>query len=469
MDSINRIREIYISGEKKVEEYIESLVQKIGEDEYNAFITIDREKLIERARELDQKLSEGKELGRLFGIPVALKDNIMTKGMRTTCASKMLENYLPSYDAHIVEKLLEEDAVIIGKTNLDEFAMGGTSETSYFGATKNPIDNSLAPGGSSSGSACSQKLGYSIISIGTDTGGSVRQPAAYCSTIGYLPSYGNISRYGVVSMANSLDQVGIFANNIEDIVESVNIIGGHDLMDPTSTKVEDLKFELKEKSLKGLKIGYIKDRSDYNFSSEVDEDYSRAVEIFKEMGAELIEINFKNQKYLSPTYSVISTAEASSNLSRFDGIRYGYRTEEYDGLEDLYNKTRSEGFGEEVQRRIAIGMYYLGSDFARSVYEKALKVRTLIKREVEELFRDLDIILTPSATCLPPKLGDEKAGTVEAFNSGDFHVIANLTGRCAISIPMREGLGGSVQLMADRYKDEELLNIADSFYREVYR
>ena len=379
----------------------------------------------------------------------------------------MLENYTPPYDATLVQKLLEEDAIIIGKTNMDEFAMGGTSETSYFGPVKNPIDNTLVPGGSSSGAAAGQAAGYSVVAIGTDTGGSVRQPASYCSILGYLPSYGSISRYGVASLANSLDHVGIFANSIDDIIITLNAIGGNDSKDATSVKPESLNLKLNEmKDLTGIKVGYICEFEGLELDESVKEDYNRAINTLIKLGAELVEVKIENQKFLSPTYSVINTAEASSNLSRYDGIRYGYLADDYDGLDELYEKTRSEGFGEEVQRRIAIGMYYLGSDFDRDVYNRALKVRTLVRREVESIFSDFDILLTPSAITLPPVLG-EGNDSVKAFNSGDFHVLANLTGRCAISIPMSDGLGGSIQLMADRFEDEKLLNIANRFFKEV--
>ena len=379
----------------------------------------------------------------------------------------MLENYTPPYDATLVQKLLEEDAIIIGKTNMDEFAMGGTSETSYFGPVKNPIDNTLVPGGSSSGAAAGQAAGYSVVAIGTDTGGSVRQPASYCSILGYLPSYGSISRYGVASLANSLDHVGIFANSIDDIIITLNAIGGNDSKDATSVKPESLNLKLNEmKDLTGIKVGYICEFEGLELDESVKEDYNRAINTLIKLGAELVEVKIENQKFLSPTYSVINTAEASSNLSRYDGIRYGYLADDYEGLDELYEKTRSEGFGEEVQRRIAIGMYYLGSDFDRDVYNRALKVRTLVRREVESIFSDFDILLTPSAITLPPVLG-EGNDSVKAFNSGDFHVLANLTGRCAISIPMSDGLGGSIQLMADRFEDEKLLNIANRFFKEV--
>lgn len=464
--TIRNLKERFINGEITVLDYTKELLGKIEVDKCNTFITVNSEEALKRSAELDLKLKNNEEPGELFGVAVSLKDNIMTEGLKTTCASKMLENYIPSYDATIVKKLMDADAIIIGKTNMDEFAMGGSSETSYFGPVNNPIDNTLIPGGSSSGAAAAQKLGYSVVSLGSDTGGSVRQPASYCSLLGYLPSYGSISRYGVVSLANSLDQVGIFGDSVEDIVSTINVIGGHDQKDPTSMK-QEINLELEDREdLRGLKIAYVYDFEKFNIDEKVLNDYNEAINTFIKLGAELTEIKFENREYFSPTYSVINTAEASSNLSRFDGIRYGFIAEDYEGVEELYVKTRSEGFGEEVQRRIAIGMYYLGSEFEREIYERAIKVRTKIKNEIASIFKDYDLILTPSTPDLPAKLGGEK-GSIEAFNSGDYHVIVNLTGSCAISIPMNEGLGGSVQLIADRFEDELLLNIADRFYKEV--
>lgn len=464
--TIKTLKDKFKNGELSVLNYTKELLEKIEADKCNAFITVNTEEALKRAAELDEKLKNNGEMGELFGVAVSLKDNIMTEGLKTTCASRMLADYIPSYDATVVKKLMDADAIIIGKTNMDEFAMGGSSETSYFGPVNNPIDNTLIPGGSSSGAAAAQKLGYSVVSLGSDTGGSVRQPASYCSTLGYLPSYGSISRYGVVSLANSLDQVGIFGNTVGDIVSTINAIGGHDVKDPTSIK-KDINIVLDNREdLKGLKIAYVYDFEKFNIDEKVLSDYNEAINTFIKLGAEMVEIKFENREYFSPAYSVINTAEASSNLSKFDGIRYGYIAEDYDGVEELYVKTRSEGFGEEVQRRIAIGMYYLGSEFEREIYERAIKVRTKIKNELVSIFKDYDLILTPSTPDLPAKLGGEK-GSVEAFNSGDYHVIVNLTGRCAISIPMNEGLGGSVQLIADRFNDELLLNIADRFYKEV--
>lgn len=468
METIKLLQDKFKNKEISVESYFLDLFEKIEKDDCNVFISLNKDEALKKARELDQKIEKGEELGQLFGIPVSLKDNIVTENLRTTCASKMLENYVPTYDASLVVRLKNEDAIIVGKTNMDEFACGSTSETSYFGPVNNPLDRKLMPGGSSSGAAAGQKLGYSLVSLGSDTGGSVRQPAAYTSTLGYMPSYGTISRNGVVSMANSLDQVGIFANSVEDIVRTVNVIGGSDKRDLTSTEVEKLNFELTGlKDLKGYKIGYVDDFSSDLIQDEVKAAYLKTVEKMKELGAELVLIKIENKKFLSPCYSVISTSEVSSNLSRFDGIRYGYQTEDYEGLDELFKKTRTEGFGEEVKRRIAMGMYFLGSSYYREVFEKTLKVRGLIKKEVEEIFEKVDIFLTPSTLDYPAELGSKKNGTVDNFRDGDYHVIANLTGRCAINIPLEEKIGPSVQLIGNRYDDQRLLNVADLLYREV--
>lgn len=452
-----------IENGEKVEDVVRGVYERIGDDPYGVFISLNKDAALARAGELDKK--EKDKRGRLFGLPILVKDNILTEGLRTTCASKMLEDYIPSYSASLVKRLEEEDAVIIGKTNMDEFAMGSNSESSYFHPTKNPIDPSLSPGGSSSGSGTGQRLGYAFVSIGTDTGGSVRQPASFSSIIGYKPSYGLISRYGVVSMANTLDQVGIFSNNIIDLVSVLNVIGGYDELDDTSIRRGvDFKLE-KFDDLNGIRVGIVKEE-DY-WDEKVKEDYRRAIEIFRKLGCEVSETSFKNKKYFSPAYSVISTSEASSNLSRFDGIRYGYLAEDYDDLNDLYKKTRSIGFGEEVQRRIAMGMYYLGSSFDRKIYEKALTARKLIVDELEKSFESFDIILSPSATSLPEKQFSNTLGTVGNFTQGDYHVLANLIGSPAISLPMNEGIGGSVQLIAKKFDDQKLLSIANRFFEEV--
>lgn len=467
MRGIDEVREMLIRGEKSVETFIGEVLERIEQNrDYNAHITINTEGALERARQLDQKLSRGEELGSLFGVPISFKDNIMTEGIRTTCASKMLEHFVPPFQATVVERALAEDAVLIGKTNMDEFAMGGSSETSYFGPSKNPLDPTLVPGGSSSGAAVSLKLGESVVSIGSDTGGSVRQPASYCSLLGFLPSYGMISRHGVASMSNTLDQVGILANSVVDITKVFQIIGGNDPKDATSVPINQLTFNLGELDPSKIKVGILKDLSGYHCDPVVVKDYERAIERLRELGVQLIEVEMDLYRYLSPTYSVVCTAEVGSNMSKYDGLRYGYQCEDYEGLDELYEKTRAEGFREETQRRIAVGMFYLGSEYEVELYRKALKVREKIRRWVQQLFTELDFLMTPSAVRLPYPLGLD-ADTLSTLSSGDFHVLANLTGRCAISVPMNEGIGGSVQIMADRMDDGRLLSFADAFYRGI--
>lgn len=462
--NIKQLQERYRNG-VTVTEVIEECFNTIEKNkDYNAYITLNKKAALEKAKELDQLLDQPDSWGPLFGVPVALKDNINTKDLRTTCGSRMLENYLPVYNATIVERIDSASGIVIGKTNMDEFAMGSSGETSYFGSTKNPIDPSLVPGGSSSGAATTLKLNEVAISIGSDTGGSVRLPASYCSVLGYYPSYGTISRYGVVAMANTLDQIGILAHTVKDIETTLRAIGGHDPKDMTSLVEGPVKKKNQDKKI--YRIGVLSQPEKYTSDETVLRDYHLAIEKMKEQGHEICPMDFGLYEYVSPTYNVICTVESSSNMSRFDGIRFGYHSDEYENLAEMYKQTRSEGFGEEVQRRIAMGMYFLGSKHNKVLYEQALRVRELIRREVESLFQEVDFFVTPSTTNTPYPLDSKAEDALSVFDSGDFHVMANLTGRCAISIPMNEGIGGSIQILGDRLEDYDLLAFSSAFLEE---
>ncbi len=462
---IKRLENLYAGGELTVSQLAKEYIEKIGDDPYGVFINFDPNLISERAAELDEKKASGAVLGPLFGVPVTVKDNMMTEGQLTTAGSKHLANYVPSYDAEVISKLKAADALIIGKTNMDEFAMGSTSESSYFGVTRNPIDSNLAAGGSSSGAGAGQKLGYGILSLGTDTGGSVRQPAAYCSVLGYLPSYGTISKWGVVPMAPSLDNVGLLADNFEDLAIGVNVLAGKDPKDSNTIDSQSLNLELGKESLKGAKVAYVSCEG-AGYDPEVIGDYKKALEILEGQGAKLVEIEFKTRDYFTPVYMVFTGAEVSSTLSRYDGIRYGYSADDYSSLDEMYIKTRSESIGSSAKRRAVLGMYYLGENYARETYERATRVRRLIVDEMDELFERYDLVLTPSATNLPPELG-AKSSYTDDFRSGDYHVLVNLTGKCALSIPLNKGLGGSVQFICDRGEDERLLSYGQEFYEEV--
>ncbi|MCI5839182.1 MAG: Asp-tRNA(Asn)/Glu-tRNA(Gln) amidotransferase subunit GatA [Peptoniphilaceae bacterium] len=459
--SLEKVIEKYKNGEISVEENISNVLNKIKENELNAYITINEE-AIEDAKKLDEKLKENKPLGKLFGIAVAIKDNISTKNLKTTCASKMLEDFKPVFDATVIENLKKEDAIIIGKTNMDEFAMGGSSETSYFGAVKNPLDKTLVPGGSSSGSAATVSNGDVLIALGSDTGGSVREPASYCNVVGYYPTYSLVSRRGVVSMANSLDQVGVVAKNVDDVVDVIDVISSPDEKDMTSIK-EKYDFSKENYDFSGKKIAIFKDLKQFGTEDSVIEDFNKAIEIVKNKGAIVEEIESEYIKYANMVYNIVMSSEVSSNMSRFDGIRYGFHPTDYKDAEDLFLKTRSRGFGEEVQRRIATGTMYLSASDGQKIYKQGLKVRTLLKREINEILKKYDFIFTPTTTDLPYKLGEKIDNPLSSYDSGIFNVIVNLSSTCAISVPIRKGLSGSLQIIGASFDDKNLLNAARAF------
>ena len=466
MDIQNTINK-FKNKEISVYENTKNVLEEIKNDKFNAYISFNEDDSLERAKFLDEKLKNGEELGKLFGIPVSVKDNISYKNMKLTCASKMLKDLEPVYNATVVENLLKEDAIIIAKTNMDEFAMGGSGETSYFGPIKNPLDENLIPGGSSSGSAVSVAKGDVLVSLGTDTGGSVRQPASYCNIIGYKPTYSLMSRYGVVSMANSLDQVSLFAKNVSDLRSLASASQSPDKFDMTAS-LEDYNFEKENYDFSGKKIAVIKNENNvYNLDKEVEDDYKKAIEILlKDMGAEIYPIDLKYSKYANEVYNVVMSSEVSSNLSRFDGIRYGHQTDEYRNVEELFIKNRSEGFGENVQRRIALGTMYLSSEDDQRIYKQGLKLRTLIVEEFKEIFKNYDLLITPTTVDLPSKLGIYTDDPLKDFTSDIFNVCVNLTGSCGISIPVRKGISGSIQIIGDRFKDKDIINACETFERK---
>lgn len=466
--NIENLIDEYKKGNLSVEDHIKSTIDKIEADTLNAYISVDGDGAINKARELDQKLKNGEKLGKLFGIPVVVKDNISYDQMRMTCASKMLEDFTPIFNATVVENLIKEDAIIVAKSNMDEFAMGGRGESSYFGPAKNPLDESRVPGGSSSGSAVAVAKDDVLISLGTDTGGSVRCPASYCNIIGYKPTYSLMSRSGVVSMANTLDQVSLFAKNIADIRVLANTTSSPDPKDMTSI-LEKYDYKYEDYDFKGKKIGYINTSSNLykGIEDTVGKDYEKALNQLKELGAELEEVKLEYAKYANPVYNVVMSSEVSSNMSRFDGVRFGYQADKYENVEELFVKSRSEGLGEEVQRRIALGTMYLSANDDQKIYKKGLKIRSLIRNELEDLFKEYDFIITPTTTNLAPKLGEANDDPLSDFRSDGFNVIVNLAGMCGISLPVRKGLSGSVQLIADRFEDNNLLNASEKFLRSI--
>lgn len=467
MMNIENLVNKFKSGEISVSQYTKETLEKIKENKYNAYISYDEEDSKKRAEYLEEKLKNGEELGKLFGLPITIKDNISYKNMKMTCGSKMLEDFTPIYNATVIENLLKEDAIIIAKTNMDEFAMGASSKTSYFGHVQNNLDTERIPGGSSSGSAVSVSSDDVLVSVGTDTGGSVRGPASYTNIIGYKPTYSLMSRYGVVSMSNTLDQVSLFAKNIDDLRTIASASSSADKNDMTSI-LEPYDYQKESYDFKGKKIGYISTESHlyHGIDDTVKEDYHNALDRLKELGAELIEIELKYAKFANPVYNIVMSCEVSSNMSRFDGVRFGHQTKDYKDVNELFVKSRSEGLGEEVQRRIALGTMYLSANDGQKVYKKGLQLRTLIKEELEEYFKEVDLIVTPTTTNLPPKISENNDDPLSDFRADGFNVIVNLAGMCGISVPVRDGLSGSIQFIGDRFDDNNIINAAQRFLEE---
>lgn len=459
-------------------EIVEAHIKKIDEQEpqVNAFITLDKENALKESNRIDEKIARGERLEVLAGLPIGIKDNIVTKNLRTTCASKMLEDFIPPYDATVVENIRKQDGIIIGKNNLDEFAMGASTESSYFGKTRNPIDLNLVPGGSSGGSAAAVAANEVPLSLGTDTGGSVRQPASFCGVVGIKPTYGVVSRYGVVPMANTLDQVGSFGRDVRDAVLMLNAVKGYDRRDSTSSKKvipaylidndnsNDLNY------LKDMKIALPKEYLEFKpANKDIQGLFEKSVKIFEDNGAKIEYISIPHLKYALETYYIIMTSEVSSNLARFDGIRYGHRAEKYETLTELYTNSRTEGFGEEVKRRIMTGTYSLSAGFAEDHYKKALKVRTLIKQDYDKAYADHDVILSLVSPVLPFEFDSMIKDPVELYKADLYTVPVNIAGLCSLSLPMGrvDGLPVGLQITGDRFMEEKIIKAALGFERAV--
>lgn len=449
-------------------EIVESYYKNIEETEkdIDAFITLTKDEALRTARNIDEKIANNEEVGLLAGIPIAVKDNIATRGIKTTCGSKILENFVSPYDATVVEKIKREDAIIIGKTNMDEFAMGSSTETSYFKKTKNPHDLERVPGGSSGGSAAAVAGFEAPLSLGSETGGSVREPASFCGVVGLKPTYGLISRYGLIAFASSLDQIGPFARNVEDTALLLSVLAGYDEKDSTSVENKSIDYTKELNSnVKGMKFALPKEYFGEGIDEKVKAKVLEAVEVLKGLGAKVEEISLPYTEYALSCYYIISTSEASSNLARFDGIRYGYRAENYKDLDELYINTRSEGFGEEVKRRIMLGTFALSSGYYDAYYNKAQKIRTLIKRDFDKAFGKYDAIISPTAPILPFKIGEKINDPLSMYMSDILTVSVNLAGVCAISVPCGNlnGLPVGLQIIGDRFKEQKILNIAYTY------
>lgn len=449
--------------EISVREALDAVFAQIDqtEDRYHAYVTLDKEGAYKQADAVQEKIDKGELTGALAGVPVAIKDNMCTKGLLTTCSSKILENYVPTYTASAVQNLTDAGCVIIGKTNMDEFAMGSTTETSYYGVTRNPHNLDHVPGGSSGGSAAAVALNECFFALGSDTGGSIRQPSAFCGITGMKPTYGTVSRYGLIAYGSSLDQIGPMTKNVTDCAAVLETIASYDKKDSTSMKREEYDFtSALVRDVKGLRIGLPKDYFGDGLDSEVKAAIFKAAETFKRMGAIVEEFDLGLVQYAIPAYYIIASAEASSNLERFDGVKYGYRTKEYGDLHSMYKKTRSEGFGSEVKRRIMLGSFVLSSGYYDAYYLKALKTKALIKQEFDKAFEKYDIILAPAAPTTAPLLGSSLQDPIKMYLSDIYTISANLAGIPGLSIPCgkdKMGLPIGMQLLGGCFQEKTLL------------
>lgn len=455
--------------EVTVKEAVEAVLDNIEkkEDTYHCYVTIDREGALKQAEEIQKKIDDGTLSGPLAGVPVAIKDNMCTEGLLTTCSSKILYNFVPTFTSEAVLNLQKAGAVILGKTNMDEFAMGSTTETSAYGVTRNPWNPEHVPGGSSGGSAAAVAAEECFYALGSDTGGSIRQPASFCGVVGLKPTYGTVSRYGLIAYGSSLDQIGPLCKDVTDCATILEAITSHDSKDSTSVERLDTDFtSALVEDVKGMKIGIPRDYFGEGLNPEVKEAVLRAAEVLKEKGAIVEEFDLSLVEYAIPTYYTIAAAEASSNLERFDGIKYGYRTEEYQGLHNMYKKSRSEGFGAEVKRRIMLGSFVLSSGYYDAYYLKALRVKALIKKAFDEAFAKYDVILGPVAPTTAPKIGESLSDPIQMYLGDIYTISINLAGLPGLSIPCgrdSKGLPIGMQLIGDCFKEKNLIRAAYTY------
>ena len=458
------------SGEVRVVDAVNAAFDQIEavEKDINSYVTVyKKEEVLEKAEHIQKLIDEGQLTGPLAGVPVAIKDNMCTRDKLTTCSSKILGNFYPTYSAEAVINLEKAGAVIIGKTNMDEFAMGSTTETSFYGPTKNPWNKGHVPGGSSGGSCAAVAAEECSYALGSDTGGSIRQPSSFCGVTGIKPTYGTVSRYGLIAYGSSLDQIGPVAKDVTDCATILETIASYDSKDSTSVKRDDYNFTVAlVEDVKGLKIGIPKDYFGEGLEPEVKKAILKAVDVLKDKGAIVEEFDLSLVEYAIPAYYVIASAEASSNLSRFDGVKYGYRTEEYNGLHNMYKKTRSEGFGEEVKRRIMLGSFVLSSGYYDAYYLKALRTKALIKKAFDEAFAKYDVIIGPAAPTTAPKLGDSLSDPIKMYLGDIYTISVNLAGLPGISVPCGQdskGLPIGMQIIGDCFKEKNIIRAAYTF------
>ena len=457
------------AGEITVREAVQAALDRAKEAEpvVNSYVTLDEAGALAQAEEVQKKIDAGELTGPLAGVPVAVKDNMCIKGQLTTCSSKILSNFKPTYTAEAVENLKKAGAVIIGKTNMDEFAMGSTTETSYYGPTRNPHNTAHVPGGSSGGSCAAVAAGECFGALGSDTGGSIRQPSSFCGVVGLKPTYGTVSRYGLIAYGSSLDQIGPVAKDVSDCAALLEAIASHDPKDSTSIDRDDYDFtSALENNAKGLKIGIPKDYMGDGLDPEVRKAVLRAAKVLEENGAVVETFDLRLVKYAIPAYYTIASAEASSNLERFDGVKYGYRTKEYEGLHNMYKKTRSEGFGPEVKRRIMLGSFVLSSGYYDAYYLKALRTKALIKKEFDKAFEYYDIILGPAAPTTAPRLGESLSDPLKMYLGDIYTISVNLAGLPGMTVPVgkdKNGLPIGMQLIGNAFEEKTLIRAAYTY------
>lgn len=457
------------SGKTTAVEAMEAVIANIDskEEELNCYVTFDREAALSAAKEAQKKIEAGELTGPLAGVPIAIKDNMCTEGVLTTCSSKILGNFIPQFSSEAVKRIEEAGAVVIGKTNMDEFAMGSTTETSAYGPTKNPWNPEHVPGGSSGGSAAAVAANECFCALGSDTGGSIRQPASYCGVVGMKPTYGTVSRYGLIAYGSSLDQIGPLCKDVTDCATIMEVIASHDKKDSTSVERKDTDFtSALVDDVAGMRIGIPRDYFGEGLDPQVKEAVLSAAEVLKSKGAIVEEFDLSLVEYAIPTYYTIAAAEASSNLERFDGVKYGFRAKDYDGLHSMYKKTRSEGFGPEVKRRIMLGSFVLSSGYYDAYYLKALRVKAMIKKAFDEAFAKYDVILGPVAPTTAPKLGSSLADPIKMYLGDIYTISVNLAGLPGISVPCGKddnGLPIGVQLIGDCFNEKKLIQTAYAY------
>ena len=478
--TVHELQEKLKNKELTIKEITKAYTDRMDEKEKDvqAFVTVLKDEANKKAEEIQSKIDNGEIKGELAGIPIGIKDNICTKGIKTTCSSKMLENFVSPYDATVMEKINNENMIDLGKLNMDEFAMGSSTEHSYFKKTKNPWNLNKVPGGSSGGSAAAVASNMVPWALGSDTGGSIRLPASFCGVVGLKPTYGLVSRYGLIAYASSLDQIGTITKDVKDAAMLLNVIAGHDEKDTTSINKEKVDYlKALKNDVKGLKIGVPKEFFGEGINQEVKQALQQAIETYKELGAKVEEFSLDIAKYSLASYYIIACAEASSNLGRFDGIRYTYRTKEFKNLKEIYKKSRSEGFGPEVKRRIILGTYVLSSGYYDAYYKKAQQVRTLVMNEFNKGFEKYDVILTPTSPTVAFDIGSKSSNPLEMYLADICTVSVNIAGLPGISIPCgvdKSGMPIGMQLIGNKFCEETILNAAYTFeqkikFREKYK